>query len=133
MHVTGKCHCGNISYEADLDPSLVSICLCTDCQMMSGSPYRVSVRVPAEQFRMHSGIPKIYIKTAESGSKRAHSFCPNCGTPVYSSDVTDPKSYSLRVGCLDQRDHLIPQKQIWHQSSVPWSTNIVNITKLTKQ
>ena len=133
MHVTGKCHCGNISYEADLDPSLVSICHCTDCQMMSGSPYRVSVRVPAEQFRMHSGIPKIYIKTAESGSKRAHSFCPNCGTPVYSSDVTDPKSYSLRVGCLDQRDHLIPQKQIWHQSSVPWSTNIVNITKLTKQ
>ena len=118
MHVTGKCHCGEISYEADLDPSMVSICHCTDCQMMSGSPYRVSVRVPAEQFRMHSGIPKIYIKTAESGSKRAHSFCPNCGTPVYSSDVTDPKSYSLRVGCLDQRDHLIPQKQIWHQSNI---------------
>ena len=133
MHVTGKCHCGDISYEANLDPSMVSICHCTDCQMMSGSPYRVSVRVPAEQFQMHSGIPKTYIKTAESGSKRAHSFCPNCGTPVYSSDVTNPKSYSLRVGCLDQRDHLTPQKQIWHQSSVPWSTNIVNITKLTKQ
>lgn len=133
MQVFGKCHCGNISYEADLDPSLVTICHCTDCQMLSGSPYRVSVRVPIEKFRMLSGEPKTYIKTAESGSKRVHSFCPDCGTPIYSSDVTDPQSYSLRIGCLDKRAFLPPQKQIWHKSSMPWSRDLSAITEFTKQ
>jgi len=133
MHVTGKCHCGHISYEADLDPGLVAICHCTDCQMLSGSPYRVSVRVPKAHFRLLSGIPKIYIKTAESGSKRAHSFCPNCGTPVYSSDVSNPQSFSLRIGCLDKRDLLTPQKQIWHKSSLPWSGELASIPMFSKQ
>ena len=92
MHVTGKCHCGKISYKAELDPANVAICHCSDCQMLTGSAYRVSVRVPTETFHMLSGQPKTYIKTAESGAKRAHSFCADCGTPVYSSDVTNPKS-----------------------------------------
>ena len=37
MHVTGKCHCGKIAYEAELDPAGVAICHCSDCQMLTGS------------------------------------------------------------------------------------------------
>ncbi|MBK8742545.1 MAG: GFA family protein [Betaproteobacteria bacterium] len=133
MHVTGRCHCGKIAYEAELDPAGVSICHCSDCQMLTGSAYRVSVRVPAETFRMLSGEPKIYIKTAESGATRAHSFCADCGAPVYSSDVTSPKSYSLRVGCLDQRAELAPRKQIWCKSSMPWSRDLSAVPGIEKQ
>ena len=32
MHIDGGCHCGNITYEADIDPEAVSICHCADCQ-----------------------------------------------------------------------------------------------------
>ena len=35
-------------------------------------------------FKLLKGEPKIYIKTAESGNKRAQAFCPECGTPVES-------------------------------------------------
>ena len=133
MHVTGRCHCGKIAYEAELDPAGVSICHCSDCQVLTGSAYRVSVRVPAETFRMLSGEPKIYIKTADSGARRAHTFCPDCGAPVYSSDVTSPKFYSLRVGCLDQRAELAPRKQIWCKSSMPWSRDLSAVPGLEKQ
>jgi len=133
MHVKGRCHCGKISYEAELDPANVAICHCSDCQMLSGSPYRVSVRAPAETFRMLSGQVKTYIKTAESGARRAHSFCPDCGTPVHSSDVTNPKSYSLRVGCLDQRAELAPRRQIWCKSSMPWSRDLSTVPGVEKQ
>jgi Glutathione-dependent formaldehyde-activating enzyme len=37
----------------------------------------------AVKLRSRSGTPKIYIKAAESGNERAHSFCPECGTPIY--------------------------------------------------
>lgn len=133
MQVTGRCHCGKVSYEAELDPANVAICHCSDCQMLSGSPYRVSVRVPADTFRMLSGQVKAYIKTAESGAKRAHSFCPDCGTPVHSSDVTNPKTYSLRVGCLDKRAELPPRRQIWCKSSMPWSRDLTPIPASERQ
>ena len=35
-------------------------------------------------------------------------FCADCGTPVYSSAISDPPAYSLRVGCLDERG-LLPR------------------------
>lgn len=133
MKVKGSCHCGKISYEAIVDPAKVSLCHCTDCQMLTGSAYRASVPAPAATFVLHSGQPKTYIKTAESGTKRAHAFCLDCGAPVYSCAISDPPSYSLRVGCLDQRALLNPKKQIWCQSSVPWSANLDGVEKVSRQ
>ena len=133
MHVDGRCHCGNITYEAEVDPALVSICHCTDCQMLTGSAYRVSVRAPRESFRLLTGQPKTYVKTADSGAKRIHAFCPACGAPVYASAIADPPFYSLRVGCLQQRADLAPQKQIWCRSSLPWSEDIGDVPKLDRQ
>ena len=133
MKVKGSCHCGNISYEADVDPGKVTICHCTDCQMLSGSAYRASVPAARETFTLRGGQPKIYIKTAESGTKRAHAFCPDCGTPVYSCAISNPPFYSLRVGCLDQRAQLRPTKQIWCQSSVPWSMNVQGVPQVSRQ
>ena len=86
MKVEGNCHCGQITFEAEIDPDAVRICHCTDCQTLTGSAYRVNVQTPAASFRLRSGTPKVYIKTAESGNKRAHAFCPNCGTPIYATD-----------------------------------------------
>ena len=103
MHVNGSCHCGRIRYEADVDPALVSACHCTDCQVLSGSPYRVSVRAPAATFKLTSGTPKTYVKTADSGNRRVHAFCADCGAPVYACAPADPPFYSLRVGGLQQR------------------------------
>ncbi len=133
MKVNGRCHCGKISYEAVIDPEKVAICHCTDCQMLSGSAYRASVPAPKETFVLRGAQPKIYIKTADSGAKRAHAFCPDCGTPVYSSAITDPQAYSLRLGCLDQRADLRPQKQIWCDSALPWSGDIEAIARVSRQ
>ena len=133
MKVQGRCHCGQITYAAEVDPARVSACHCTDCQMLSGSAYRVSVPVPRDQFQLQSGEPRIYIKTAESGNRRAHAFCPQCAAPVYSAAVTDPPMYSLRVGCLDRRADLPPRKQIWCRSSLGWAMNIEAVEKVDRQ
>lgn len=124
MRVEGSCHCGNVSYEAEVDPGGVAICHCTDCQMLTGSAFRVSVRAPAETFRLLSGRLQTYVKTAESGTKRIHAFCPNCGTPVYACAIEKPSTFSLRVGCLKQRAELPPKLQIWHSSALPWSSDL---------
>src|SRR5215213_7333878 len=111
MKVRGSCHCERIVYEAEVDTESVQLCNCSDCQMLTGSAFRVSAHAPASTFRL-TGEPKVYVKTADSGARRRHAFCPDCGTPVYSSADTDrPPSYSLRVGCLDRRAELAPKKR----------------------
>ena len=133
MRVEGSCHCGAITYEAVVDPAKVGMCHCADCQALSGSPYRVTVQVPRETFVLRSGSPRIYVKTAESGARRNQAFCADCGSPVYASAVSDPPTYSLRVGCLKQRAELPPRRQIWCRSALPWTQNVESIPTLERQ
>ena len=84
MKVDGRCHCGHIAYEAEVDPGKVVICHCTDCQTLSGSAFRTVVPTNEGTFKLLSGEPKVYVKTGESGNKRVQTFCPDCGTPIYS-------------------------------------------------
>jgi hypothetical protein len=134
MKVTGRCHCGQITFEAEIDPAQVRICHCTDCQTLTGTAFRTNVSSLPGTFVLRSGTPKIYIKTAESGNKRAHAFCPECGTPIYSTAPgADPASYGLRVGALDRRAELRPAKQGWCRSALPWSMDITGVERFERQ
>ena len=79
MKVDGRCLCGYLSYEAEVDQNLVEICNCMDCQVLSGSAFRVNVPVIDGMFKFLSGEPKTYVKTAENGNRRILAFCPECG------------------------------------------------------
>ena len=121
MKIDGGCHCGAIAYEAEIDPRMVSICHCTDCQTLTGTAFRVSVFAPEDKFHLTRGTPKVYVKTAESGNKRAQAFCAECGSPIYATSVGEgPKAYGIRVGTARQRAELTPMRQLWHRSAVPW-------------
>lgn len=124
MHVDGGCHCGYIKYEAEVDPATVGICHCTDCQTLTGGAYRATVRSLNGGFKLLSGQPKIYLKTAESGNQRAHGFCPECGTPLFATTVGNPAQYGIRVGATQQRRELTPKRQGWCRSAQAWSMNI---------
>ena len=75
MKIEGSCHCGKISFEADINPELVIICHCTDCQTISGAPFRANVPVKRENFVLR-GQPKNYVKTADSGNKCVRRSAP---------------------------------------------------------
>jgi hypothetical protein len=128
MKVDGSCHCGKLAFEAEVDPARVTICHCTDCQTLSGTAFRVSVPAAAASFRVTAGEPKIYVKMADSGSRRAQGFCGDCGTPIYATTADVPPTvYALRVGALKQRGELVPRRQIWHRSALAWVDGIAEM------
>jgi hypothetical protein len=133
MKISGGCHCGAIAYEAEIDPSTVAICHCTDCQTLSGSAFRVVVPARSEGFRLLAGEPKIYVKTGDSGRKRVQSFCVNCGTPIYSADVSNPQVFSIRVGTARQRAELPPKVQLWCRSALEWTMHLEPVRQVAKQ
>ncbi len=120
MHISGKCHCGAISFTATVDPSRVLVCHCADCQAFSGAPFRAVLPTAAESVEIR-GTAKHYVKVAESGNKRVQAFCPECGTQLYATEGEGlPKVLNLRLGCVEQRDQLAPAAQIWGESAMPW-------------
>lgn len=129
MKIEGQCHCGAIAYEADVDPAQASVCHCTDCQSFSGAPFRASVPAQAGDFRQLRGEPRIYVKTADSGNKRAQAFCGNCGSPIYATEADQPTLYNLRLGALKQRAEIVPTKQIWCSSALAWAQDVRGLPK----
>lgn len=134
MKVEGRCHCGAITYEAEAEPGTVSICHCLDCQILSGGVFRANILAPAEHFRILTGTPRRYIKVADSGARRVHAFCENCGSPIYSCAVDQPKTYSLRLGALSQKEQLgRPARQIWTKRRLSWMPQLEGVSEVDGQ
>ena len=132
MKIDGGCHCGKITYTAEVDPDRVGICHCTDCQTLSGTAFRVSVPAAKEAFHLVGDL-KIYVKTAESGAKRAQAFCPECGTPIYATAANDPQVFNIRVGTVRQRAELRPKSQGWYRSAREWVNDLQSMPQFAKQ
>jgi hypothetical protein len=136
MKVDGRCYCGFLAYSAEVDPERVEVCHCTDCQTLSGSPFRWIVPAEPGTFRLLAGEPATYVKTAESGNRRIQAFCPKCGTSIYSGpegETPPGKFLGLRVGALAQRSQLLPKAQYWIRSRQRWVNEIAALTAFEKE
>jgi len=135
MNIEGKCHCGEITFSAKVNPDQVIVCHCSDCQALSGSPYRTIIPAIEGTFQVESGNPKIYVKTAEDGAKRAQAFCADCGSPIYAAPVGEAalQFIGIRVGLIKQKDQLKPSKQIWCRSSIDWVQDLSDVPKTEQQ
>ena len=121
MKIDGRCHCGFIAYEAEVDPAAVYVCHCTDCQALSGTVFRWAVPVPEASFKLLAGKPKTYVKTAESGATNHQLFCPECASPLYSISIgAEPRIFNLRLGTAHQRAELQPRSEYWCRSAQDW-------------
>jgi hypothetical protein len=126
MHIDGACHCRRITFTAEIDPARVMVCHCADCQVLSGAPLRAVVAAPFASLAVQ-GEPKQYVKTAESGNRRAQVFCPDCGTPLWATAPENPTAVVIRLGCVRQRAELMPAVQIWQRSAVPWVPSLAGL------
>lgn len=130
MKITGQCHCGFVTYSATLDPAQVSICHCTDCQRLTGSAFRVTASLPAGDFALTGGQPKRYVRYGDNGATRLQFFCPDCGSPIYTTgEGRDADTIGIRAGTIDQRAQLAPQSQIWCDSALPWLDRLSSLER----
>jgi hypothetical protein len=134
MKVDGACFCGHVQYEAEVDPSKVALCHCTDCQINSGTVMGWVIAVVDDRFELKSGTLKTFVKTAASGRRRALCFCPECGTRIVAKPVDGEQGIiSLRAGSVRQRAQLRPRAHLWARSAVPWVDELHQLPKLDQQ
>ncbi len=134
MNVQGECLCGACAWEAEIDPGLVFLCHCDDCQIQGGSAFRSTAIAAPDRFRLVRGELSAYVKTAESGSSRSLAFCTICGTHVYGGPPEGESGMlSLRVSPLAQRRELVPTGQVWCRSRLDWLDDLESIPAFETQ
>lgn len=135
MKCEGACHCGNIEYTVEITPEMIGICHCRDCQIISGSAFRMATAAVPGSFHITKGEPTYYAKTAESGSVRRMAFCGTCGTHIASTpDIGVEGSFiSVRVASLKNFADLRPAGEIWCQSKVSWMPDVEGTLKFDRE
>ena len=100
MVITGRCYCGEISYESADEIQNSIQCHCRECQYITGGSPNLIVIVPEEGFRFTKGTPSEFSREdLETPVKRF--FCDKCGTALGTKSPSRPGSMIIKVGTLD--------------------------------
>jgi hypothetical protein len=116
---SGGCACGSIRYTGAREPVAMINCHCADCQLSSGAPFASGIVAMTADLQV-SGTPKTYAVRASSGGLATRSFCPDCGTPLFTQSEANPQFTSIRFPSLDDASGFKPMLDIYTASAQPW-------------
>lgn len=120
MTLTGGCLCGAVRYTSDKAPIAARACWCRVCQHLAMGNASINIIMPTEGFEI-TGETRAYESVADSGSQMRRSFCPTCGTHLFSEAKSRPDVMVVRVGTLDDPEIGAPTSIIWTGSAPSWA------------
>ena len=117
----GGCDCGYVRYRLMTRPMVVHCCHCRWCQRESGASFALNAMIEADRVLTTAGVPDIVNTPSHSGKGQKIARCPHCRLALWSNySGAGPVIRFVRVGTLDQPDHLAPQIHIFTSSKQPW-------------
>ncbi|MCC7005535.1 MAG: GFA family protein [Ottowia sp.] len=120
MAITGRCHCGAISYVAEGEAVYHSLCHCTDCRRWAGAPAVGWIAFKDQQLTV-VGKPAIY----HSSANATREFCSACGTGLfYRNPILLPGMIDIQSGTLDDPVNNAPSLHIMTKHKLPWMDNL---------
>ncbi|HEX7353893.1 MAG TPA: GFA family protein [Mycobacteriales bacterium] len=121
MARTGRCLCGEVSYELAGDPIATAICHCEHCQRQSGGAFSVNLIANEGQLTV-TGDLKTYEETGERDDAVyvRRRFCGSCGSPIVSELVQTDGVIAVKAGSLDDKADVHPTVEVWCVDRQPW-------------
>jgi hypothetical protein len=117
----GGCDCRYVRYRMTTAPLFVHCCHCRWCQRETGSAFVLNAMIEADRVQSLGAGPEIVDTPSASGLGQKIARCPRCRIAVWSHYAgAGPVVKFVRVGTLDQPDHLPPDIHIFTESKQPW-------------
>ena len=93
------CHCGQIEIQINLKKNIDELMRC-NCSMCKRKGTMVTT-VDKEDLKIVKGEDKI--KIYQFNTKVAkHHFCSECGVQTHNLRRSEPNTYGINVGCIDE-------------------------------
>lgn len=117
----GGCDCRQIRYRMQTRPLIVHCCHCRWCQRETGSAFVINAMIESDRVVLLAGEPDVVHTPSESGQGQQIARCPRCRIAVWSHyGGAGPVLRFVRVGTLDEPDHLPPDIHVFTMSKQPW-------------
>ena len=117
----GRCDCGQVRYRMQTAPLFVHCCHCRWCQRETGASFALNALIEADRVVHLAADPEIVDTPSNSGKGQRIARCPRCRIALWSNYAGGgPLLRFVRVGTLDQPDHLPPDIHIFTSSKQPW-------------
>ena len=120
MAVTGGCLCGAVRFSSTEPPIVTRTCWCRLCQALGAGSATVNSGFPAQAVSV-TGDVTVYENVADSGTGMLRSFCPKCGTDLFSQAKTRMHLIFIRAGALDDPEIAAPSVTIWTSQAPSWA------------
>ena len=121
MPITGGCLCRQLRYEITAEaPMAARVCWCRVCQYLGAGSGSANALFAKDSVKV-TGDLKSYRTVADSGSVMRRSFCPICGTPIFSEAESRPHQIVVRTGTLDDPEIGRPIATIWTSAAPSWA------------
>ena len=96
---TLTCHCGAVEIQVNLKKEIDKLMRC-NCSMCKRKGTMVTT-VNKQDLKIIKGAKKI--KTYQFKTNVAkHHFCSECGVQTHNLRRSDPNTYGINVGCIDE-------------------------------
>lgn len=117
--IRGSCLCGAVHYTIGGAPQLVGKCYCVDCRKASGTGHCTHVALAEEQVEL-TGETACFERPADSGNMIARSFCPICGSALFSRNSSMPGMIFVRASSLDDVDAISAAMSVYTSRAPGW-------------
>jgi len=125
---TGKCLCGNVSYEITGNLGIFQYCHCSRCRKFTGSVHAANLLVAPEHFKWLGGEEYVGRYEPEDTKHFATSFCKNCGSSLPWLGKSK-KAVVVPAGTLDSDPGLRPFQNIYWNSRALWYEEASELVK----
>ena len=120
MTLSGRCHCGAVSYEAEGEPEHHALCHCNDCRRSAGAPAVGWIAFKESQVKI-TGSPVTY-SSSEHGRR---DFCGACGTGLfYRNEPVLPGIVDIQSATLDDPESNPPGAHIQTAERLGWMSRL---------
>lgn len=120
MEIAGGCLCGSVRYRVSAAPIMARVCWCRVCQYLASGNGTVNVCFPRAATTVEGPVT-VYRSLADSGNAMRRTFCPTCGTQLFSEAEARPHLVFVRAGSLDDPSIARPIANIWAASAPPYA------------
>ena len=125
--LTGRCHCGAVTYTVTGSVKNVVNCHCNLCRAMNGAAFSSYVIVDRSGLATAHGQDTLR-QYAVTETARKH-YCAECGSPLFNTNIEKYGDHAmLYLGTLTDPGALPKPVNIFHEYRLAWSDAIAALT-----
>ncbi len=115
----GGCACGGVKLSIEAEPAGPYQCCCRQCRQASGGQPATFVIAPRDKVRIEGETAR-YVAATDSGRRPTRTFCPTCGTALYSELEGAPQSLVVKLSAIENAPWVDVKAIFWTREAPAW-------------